>query len=911
MARATQSLYALNRGEVSRLGLARSDVKRLAMAAQVQTNWMPRVLGSMMLRPGLKYIGETYDSSAVKLIKFIFATNDTAILEMGPQSMRVWTNVGQNVYILARGSVATTIANGGFSGSLASWTDLDEAGAVSSWSTGMGLLGTGTNYAIREQQVSVGAGDQNVEHGLRIVISRGPVYIRVGSTSGDDDYLKETELLTGTHSLAITPGATFFVRFFARSLHEVFVASCNVEAAGNVVLPTPYLAADLDNIRTDQSGDVLFVACSGYQQRRIERRGTRPNSRSWSVVLYQSDNGPFAVQNTGTTTMYTNALTGSGVTLFASRPIFKTTHIGALFSITPAGQNVSATSSTTGGVTNSIRVTGISDARIINIVISGNAAGSTVKLQRSYDNATWGDVGGPYSWSVPTTTTYNDGQANQIVFYRLYLTRVAPDNVTMTLSTATGSLRGVVRVTAFISSASVFVDVLSPLGSMDPTINWQEGLWSDLKGWPTAVRLHEGRLWWFGQNGVWGSISDAFNSFDETFIGNAGPINRTVGSGPVDTINWAMSLKGLIIGTQGNEGSVRASSLDEPITPTNFNIKFPSTQGSGTVEAVKIDQAGYFVNRSRIKVFEMAFDLKSYDFQTSNIMELNPDIGRPGIVRMDAQRLPDTRLHMIRSDGRAIVAVSSKNEEVLALIQIVTDGLIEDVVTLPAVDGDADDQVYYVVNRTISGSPRRYIERWAQEVDCLGTNQLCFLADSFYSYSSVPIVTVNNLWHLEGKQVVVWADGVDIGTIDSSRPWIQRYTVSGGVINFDTPYSNIVIGLPYTAQFQSAKLGLSIQGMSHLNQQKRIDHLGLILANTHPKGLKYGQALDDTGPGRMDDFPQIRNGTSIGGTMMTEFDENMLIFPGTWTTDARVCLQAQAPRPATVLAITYSEAQYT
>jgi hypothetical protein len=32
-------------------------------------------------------------------------------------------------------------------------------------------------------------------------------------------------------------------------------------------------------------------------------------------------------------------------------------------------------------------------------------------------------------------------------------------------------------------------------------------------------------------------------------------------------------------------------------------------------------------------------------------------------------------------------------------------------------------------------------------------------------------------------------------------------------------------------------------------------------------------------------------------------------FPGTWTTDARVCLQAQAPRPATVVAVTIDMTQ--
>jgi hypothetical protein len=38
--------------------------------------------------------------------------------------------------------------------------------------------------------------------------------------------------------------------------------------------------------------------------------------------------------------------------------------------------------------------------------------------------------------------------------------------------------------------------VLTDLGGTDASADWQEGLWSDLNGWPTSVRLHEGRLWW-------------------------------------------------------------------------------------------------------------------------------------------------------------------------------------------------------------------------------------------------------------------------------------------------------------------------------------------------------------------------------------------------------------------------------
>src|SRR5690606_39871563 len=54
------------------------------------------------------------------------------------------------------------------------------------------LLGTGTNAAIRDQEITVT--ETGTEHALRIVVARGPVILRVGSTSGGDDYITETTL---------------------------------------------------------------------------------------------------------------------------------------------------------------------------------------------------------------------------------------------------------------------------------------------------------------------------------------------------------------------------------------------------------------------------------------------------------------------------------------------------------------------------------------------------------------------------------------------------------------------------------------------------------------------------------------------------------------------------------------------
>jgi len=897
----TPILFNLNRGVVDRRGLARADVKRLALAAQEQTNWIPKVLGPMMLRPGLGYYGGVLNNALERVLRFIFATDDTAVIELTDTVMRVWIND----ILLTRPAVTTAIVNGTFPTNLASWTDQDDAGATSSWlaadvdfKSRMQLLGNGTARAMREQQVVCTS--PNIEHGLRITIARGPVMLRVGSTSGADDLLSETTLSTGVHSLSITPAGDFYVAFFATQATVAWVSSCVIEAAGDVRVPTPWGGNDLRNIRYDQSADVLFVACKGRQQRRIERRGSRPGARGWSVVLYQSPDGPFLVQNVTPTTLTPSAITGN-ITVTASVPLFKSGHFGALFSITSVGQQTTVSAAAANTFSAPVRVTGLAAQRAIGIQITGVFVG-TIVLQQSFDNAVWSDVGGE-SWTAPVSTSYSDGLDNQIVFYRIgFEGAYTSGTATCVLSFSAGSIRGIVRVTSFIDSTHVGAEVLSDLGGTAASSVWQEGKWSTLRGWPTAVGIHEGRLWWAGQNGVQGSISDAFDSFDETFIGDAGPIDRSIGAGPVDVINWIMSVKGMLVGAQGAEYSVRSSSLDEPLTPTNFNLKASSTQGSGATEALKIDQGGYFVDRTTSKVFAIQFDVRAYDYTAVDMMELAPEIAAAGIVRIDVQRKPDTRVHCVLSSGKVLLIVLNDVEQVRALVMVETDGVIEDVVVLPANSGDLDDQVKYVVRRTVNGQTVRYFERWAQEVDCRG-GTLSFCADSHVTYQG-PLTYTVPVAHLEGKEVVVWSSGADIGTDDSASEWVQRYQVSGGVVTFLTPVSAVVIGLGYSARFKSAKLGLATQNSVGMSLPKRGDHIRLLLADTHRKGLRFGPDFDN-----LDDMPLIEDGELVTAEVAADYDNDPIEFPGAWGDDLRICLLAQAPRPATVMAVALDEKQ--
>lgn len=876
--KSTAAFYGFNRGLVSPLALARVDMKRLSFSAETMDNWMPRVLGSMMFRPGLGYLGSTHNDSQARFLPFVFSVDDTAAVELTNLLMRVWLDDA----VITRPSVTSTVANGNFDTDLSSWTDNDEGSAVSQWASGgyMQLTGTGTESAYRDQQVTVSGGNVGVEHGLKVIVARGPVAFRVGSTLADDDYIGETLLDTGEHSLAFTPTGNFFIRFGSDLKRAVFVSSVNVESAGPMTLTSPWPTASLRLIRADQSGDILFCACKGFLQRKIERRGLR----SWSLVRYLSDNGPYLTENKTEITMAAGALSGN-TTITASRAYFLSDHVGCLFKIRSVGQRVTASIAAQNTFTTNIEVSSTGEERRFAITLTGTWS-ATVTLQRSIGVVgNWVDV---TSFTANTATTYNDSLDNQLVFYRIGIKTgdYGSGTVTATLDYPLGSKTGVGRVTDFVSDTVANIEVLSEFGSTDASKFWSEGSWSTISGFPTAVAFYEGRLWWAGKNGIYGSVSDDFYNFNPDTVGDSGPINRTVGSGPVDDINWLLPLQRLIVGAEGAEHSIRATSFDEVLTPTNFNIKEASTQGSNSAIACKIDSRGVYVQRGGTRLFELAFDSEVGDYSSTEDTIIVPEVGDPGIVHVAVQRLPDTRIHCIREDGVAGVLVHNHVENVLCWVTVTTDGIIEDAMVLP---GDVEDAVYYVVKRTINGVTKRYYELWALESEARGET-ITKTSDSHASYSGVATTSLSGLSHLEGKEVTVWGNGKDLG----------RKTVVGGSINsLPEAVTSAVVGLPYTGQWKSTKLAYANPNEpAQLTYHKRVTQLGFVLADTYYQSLRFGPSFDV-----MDDMPLSENSQDIPNAVVRgTYDEELIEFPGEWSGDSRICIEAESPRPVTVLA---------
>lgn len=877
-------ILSLNAGIVGREGVHRVDLAKLRMAAEIQTNLLPRVLGPAQFRPGMGHLYTTLDDEDACCIPFVFSAETTARIELGNGLMRVLLDDGP----LTRGTVTAAITNGDFDTDLTGWTDADEAGASSIWESGrMELTGTGENYAIRRQQVTVNeAGD---EHALRIRVITGPVTFKVGSSSDADDYIEETDLKTGWHSLAFTPLGNFHITISSRAVGSKSVSSIAVESAGAVELNTPWTAGNIRKVRYDQSNDVLFCACGGLLQKRIERR----SQRSWSIVDYTPEDGPFRVQNLTSTTLTPSAVSGN-ITITASRPVFKTGHAGALFRLTHSGQTVEATLGGDDQFSDYIRVTGLDPNRRFFFTIEGTFTG-TLTLQRAFaDPSGWLDVN---TYTAPTTVNFNDSLDNQIVYYRIGFKSgdYGSGSADVTIEYSSSSQDGIVRISEYTSGTSVFAEVLSTLGRAEATSDWSEGEWSDYRGFPSAVALHDGRLWWGFKDRAFGSVSDAYDSYDDTVEGDSGRIVRSLTGGSQDGIYWMLSLQRLMAGTAMNESSVRSSSFDEPLTPTQFVSRQPSTRGSANIQAVKVDSRAIFVQRNLKRIFEMAFDVDGQDYASGDLTRLAPEICDAGVLGMAVQRMPDTRFWFWLTDGTAAVLTYEPADDLAAWVKVETAGFIRDVCVLP---GQDEDHVFFVVKRTVNGVDHYYHEKLALMSECVG-GTFNKTMDSFTVYDGAPAGALTGLTHLATEEVVAWADGAPLFTVDNPG------TVGAlGVLNWTGSFSNVVVGRAYTGRYKSPKLSYGAARGTALTFPKRISKVALMMLDVAWKGVKIGRNFDTATLTGL--TPTYRGRPLDDDEVLGSYDYVGSQFNGSWDTDSRICFEVLSPYCATFSGLAFT-----
>jgi len=484
-------------------------------------------------------------------------------------------------------------------------------------------------------------------------------------------------------------------------------------------IEAPWAEADLKRFRYDQSADVMFLANRNVDQLKIERRG----DHSWSVVYYESDDGPFTAPPVSGVAVQPSATYGE-VTLTADRDVFDANMVGSLVRV--FHERLDATYELAGNntFTDVFQVRGVKaknfNDRQFSYQISGSWSGTLI-VQRSITGEA-GDfldynrddgTSAKYIYSNISVVHKGEEEDDNVIGYM----RIGFVEGAYTSGTATVSIQyegdsgyGIGRITGVTSGTSCTVEVIEPFNATSKTASWSVGSWSDYNGWPSAVALYDGRLWWASLDDIWGSESDNYYGFDDLKSGDSATISRQIATGgQVSRASWFLPLQRLLVGTSGSEVSIRSSSLDRPLTPTNITLKDASTYGSADVSPVRKDSKGIFVHRSGKKVMALGFSFDDKDYRSGDLTELNEDICGTGITELAIQREPETYVWAVREDGKCAILVyddEDPDNKIQGWSKFVTSGVVDSVCVLP---GPSEDDVYLAIDRSGDNQANAYV----------------------------------------------------------------------------------------------------------------------------------------------------------------------------------------------------------
>lgn len=292
---------------------------------------------------------------------------------------------------------------------------------------------------------------------------------------------------------------------------------------------------------------------------------------------------------------------------------------------------------------------------------------------------------------------------------------------------------GVVKITGYTNSTTVTGTVQAEpngtagdLGTTSAETDWQEGSFSSVRGFPTAVTFHEQRLVYGGTtyepNKFWASVSGTFDDFSVGTAEDSDAYTYAIGSNLVNDIRWMASITDLKLGTGG--GTVTAKSQSTAgVTPTSPPQIIIDTDYSVLhAEPERIGGYLFYIQNDTFKINQLIFDLIQNRDKSADMTLLADHILRDGSggVQIVHQQSPCDRLWVIRNDGQIAVLTREPDQQVLAWNRISAGytaagpGVFETIAILP--QDNADDQIWVVVKRIVNGVTKRYVEYFTSEM---------------------------------------------------------------------------------------------------------------------------------------------------------------------------------------------------
>lgn len=822
MARIGTVVPAFSSGEISPRLYGRTDIAKYQGAAEAIENFIVRPEGGLMRRHGTRFAGENFDHSKKPLlVPFVFSTIQAYMLAFEDTRIRFYK---------------------------------DRAPITSSTKNITGI--TNANPAV------VTSNAHGFSNGDRVLI------VAVGGMG---------QVNNREHTVANVTANTFELSGINSTGYDVYTSGGTASKIYTVT--SPYLEADLPNLSWCQSADTLYLTHPSYAPRTL----TRTADTSWTLTTTDLSKGPFAPLNTDDSARIlcvaaSGYQPGDPVSLQSNTAIFTANHVGSYFrlqelyldalAVSPwaagnPGNNAVGTQCSYNGNVYEIRAAnGTNYGLVAPVHTSGEAYDNPAVGTSSYRK--WRYLHS--RWAIVKIDTFTDSKNVSGTIITYLCNGLAPAALAITNVTNSGDATALCRVTSaahgladgdYVTIAgvtgatqangdwkikNVATNTFDLIGSSAPaafvgggtgakrfaTWLWQFGAFSTDRGYPAAVALHEQRLAYANTTkqpfGLWASRTGDYTNFYPG-TSDSDPIAYNIAANQVDPIRWLASASDLVLGTLAQEFAAYGGGLGNPITPSNTRIVPQSGEGSNGVNPVKVGTDVLFCNRAGRKVFALRYATEGNAYAASDLLELAEHLATTSkqIVHVAWAKNPASLLWALLTDGTLIACTYRPDQQLIAWHRHpLSDGTVESIAVIPSTDGTTDD-LYAVINRTVNGATRRYVEYLAppfEPTSPTDKSTMGFL-DCALQYSGASTTTLSGLTHLEGKTVRV----VGNGALQGDK------VVTNGKITLDAAITQGWVGLGYTSRIRTTRLEGSAQ-VTAQNKTGRVPALGVLVHNS-------------------------------------------------------------------------------
>lgn len=340
------------------------------------------------------------------------------------------------------------------------------------------------------------------------------------------------------------------------------------------------------------------------------------------------------------------------------------------------------------------------------------------------------------------------------------------------------------EITAFTSGSIVTLLVKGDaLLSTTPVREWRLGLYSATTGYPYTGTIHEGRLWLAGAtpNRIDGSFAngdllDFTPTAPDGTVADNNACSFVLRAPTQNPVSWLMTDdQGIIIGTQDGEWLLRASQLNDPITPTSVQAKRMTNNGCSDARPVRAGGSTLFVQRHKRRLIEYTAFAEAR-FLGSNLAVTAQHLTKNQIVEIAYQQEKTPIVWALCADG-SLLGMTYKRDNPAGTQaaqfagwhrhDLGSDRIVTSIASGPSVGGEIDSTMVVTLNAGTDDTDVYWVEILT---DIFGEENV--VTDAwFVDAASCPVaatrtgdnITFYGLNHLVGETVAVWAAGVDIG----------------------------------------------------------------------------------------------------------------------------------------------------